>query len=357
MTITAFPLQAAGVTFGQEPYYTLLDHLVSEGVAAGLGVIQNPAGADMSVTVQAGTAYATVTSAGKRLFINSANSNSGPVGTPGADWLATFTTAHATLPRIDRIVATIQDNLVDGGSGQYRGMLKVVAGTATAAADLDNLNGIAAIPDNSVLIRNVLVRAAATTILTADIDTVPIMSTIGGGVIKPRSAGHVGNAAESTAVTSTSYVSLDARDIVEGIVVPTGGILRVSYEALWRGTHATGVTLFGNVALFINGVQIQAMQPTAVPGVVDIAMNAGSTTSSGDSYVRSTPDSSCGIVTGTASAAAGTDASFVTTGMKLDSFEVSLAAGTYEVEVKYKAAAACSVFIKSRKLRVEAIGF
>jgi hypothetical protein len=47
----------------------------------------------------------------------------------------------------------------------------VVGGTATTGADLDNLDGAAAVPDNAVLLANVLVGAAATTITDAEIDT------------------------------------------------------------------------------------------------------------------------------------------------------------------------------------------
>lgn len=191
MTITAFPLQAAGVTFGQEPTYTLLDHLFTAGVASGLSVSQRSAGADMSVDVSAGAAYVPVSSGGKRQFLSSATSNSG-AGTASAEWTATFAGAHGTLPRIDRVVAMVQDNIFDSG-GQYRGMFRVVQGTASSGATLTNLTGAPALPANCVHIRYVLVPAAATAITTANISTeARAQASIGGSTpAVPQALPHV----------------------------------------------------------------------------------------------------------------------------------------------------------------------
>lgn len=269
MTITAFPLQAAGVTFGQEPTYQLLDHLVGTGVVTGLVVAQRAAGANMSVDVSAGAAYVAVTNGGKRMFLNGASSNSGTPGTPGADWSATFTAAHATLPRVDRVVAQVRDNVFDS-STFYDGKLRVVAGTATAGATLANLTGAPAVPAGCEHVAYVLVPAAATTIATANIANAKTGGRIGAGAAKLQGRGVVGiksgatitlaNTAttmHSTAPTWTAYV-----DAGQGTVQydsATGrlkslvdGIFRARFSApfMWTATDATALLLY---RLYIGG--------------------------------------------------------------------------------------------------------
>jgi hypothetical protein len=226
-----FPLQAAGVTFGPDPVYGMLDDLFASGAvgASALAVIQNPAGADLSVSVAAGAAYVAVSNGGKRRVYNDANSNSGRPGAMNAtDWLATFSAPDATNPRVDRVVAIVRDNNVDGGSGAYDTKFKVVAGVPTAGATLVNLSGAAAVPANSILLANVVVRANATSILTADIGSARSLAAIGGGV--PASSG------------VPTGVSLSFR----GTVAPSGyaledgsAISRTTYAALFAAIGTT----------------------------------------------------------------------------------------------------------------------
>lgn len=68
----------------------------------------------------------------------------------------TISTAHATLPRIDMIVLQMTDP--DTFS------VDVVAGTATVGATLANRTGAAALPDDALLLADVLVAAAGTAI-------------------------------------------------------------------------------------------------------------------------------------------------------------------------------------------------
>lgn len=171
-----FPLQKSDVLFGQEPLYRLLDDLANEGVVAAddLKVSQKAAGANLSVDVAAGDGYVLLDTpyGGVRRVRNDAVSNSGVPGSPNSpDWAATFAAPDATNPRIDRVVLQVRDSLIDSG-GAYDAVLKVVGGAATVGATLSNLTGAAAVPANSLLLANVLVAAAATTITDAEIDTV-----------------------------------------------------------------------------------------------------------------------------------------------------------------------------------------
>ena len=61
-------------------------------------------------------------------------------------------------------------------------MFKVVPGTATSGATLSNLTGAAAVPNNSLLLANVLIPATSTSITDANIDTtVRVRASVGGG--------------------------------------------------------------------------------------------------------------------------------------------------------------------------------
>lgn len=171
-----FPLQNPSITFAHLYYYRLLDDLFSAGVtnSADFAVTQKAGGANMSVDVAAGEAIVDFTTpeGGKRLTVMDVLSNSGTPGAPNTpDWLTTFTAANGTNPRVDRVVLTVRDTDLDA-SGARDAVLQVVAGTATAGATLTNLTGAASVPANSLLLANVLIPAGATSITTANIDSV-----------------------------------------------------------------------------------------------------------------------------------------------------------------------------------------
>lgn len=74
-----------------------------------------------------------------------------------ANVTVTASAAHATHPRIDRLVLKVEDADVSGSVTQYS--LVMVPGTATAGATLSNLTGAAALPDNCLMLAYVLVPA------------------------------------------------------------------------------------------------------------------------------------------------------------------------------------------------------
>ena len=80
-----------------------------------------------------------------------------------------ITAAHATLPRIDIVVAKVEDAAYSGANNQWS--LAVVTGTAAASPTAP------AAPNNSITLATVAVAAAATQILNANItDTRPYSS-------------------------------------------------------------------------------------------------------------------------------------------------------------------------------------
>jgi hypothetical protein len=190
-----FPVQDASIEYGADPYLRLLDDLLTKGVRADgeLKVQPYSGGARMSVEVTAGDAYVEFTNpatGGKRRVRNNATSDSGTPGAPTADWLTTFTPADATNPRVDRVVLTVYDTTHDG-SGRRDQKFRVIPGTPTAGATLANLSGAAAVPDNSILLANVLIPAGDTTIDAAQIDTtfdtVRPRAKVGGGELSTSS--------------------------------------------------------------------------------------------------------------------------------------------------------------------------
>lgn len=79
------------------------------------------------------------------------------------------------------MVLTVRDANLDAGS-DYDAKFKVVPGTATSGANLTNLTGAAAVPNNSLLLANVLIPATSTSITNANIDsTVRVRASVGGG--------------------------------------------------------------------------------------------------------------------------------------------------------------------------------
>lgn len=105
------------------------------------------------------------------------------------------TPAHATLPRIDRVVIHVRDHAHDG-SGANDAKVKVLPGTATAGATVENEAGAAAVPSTAMLLAQVVVPAAATTIPNANIrDMRPYAlrdATVGEVVFSAASAADVG---------------------------------------------------------------------------------------------------------------------------------------------------------------------
>ena len=122
--------------------------LLQEGVmdAGSFEVTQKAAGAELSVDVAA--------AAGRGAYVQD-DSGTGLlvfVRPAGTTVNKAISAAHASLPRVDRVVLGLD------------GTATVLAGTATSGATLDNLTGAAAVPSSKLLLADVLVPATDTTI-------------------------------------------------------------------------------------------------------------------------------------------------------------------------------------------------
>lgn len=167
------------------------------------------------------------------------------------------------------------------------------------------------------------------------------LGVTGAGTVVRR--GYTSIATEQT-TTSTSFTDLSTPDTVSNVVVPTGGLLRISYRALWK---LTGATLPGQAAIFIGSNQLKVFAAnqapsTAAASLSQLGVNWGIVLT-GTAVLESSPSNS-------------SDASFVTTGMssRMPTFQV--APGTYDVGIKFLVQDG-TLSVKERLLHVESIGF
>jgi hypothetical protein len=130
--------------------------------ATGWKVTEATAGANMTVLVDANAGIARVD--------GTSVTHQGPyiVAPHSADITLDVATAHATNPRIDMVILQVRDHTHDA-SGSNDARVRILTGTATGGATLDNRTGQAALPPNSIRLADVLVPAADTTISNAQI--------------------------------------------------------------------------------------------------------------------------------------------------------------------------------------------
>lgn len=160
MTLVADWNSSVNVPF-QRMRQQLLDGVLQEGVvgASDLMVVQRGAGANQSVDVGTGFAWVKIdtgTRNGMGHVTNDATAN------------VTVTASNATNPRIDRILLRWNDSSIPTGSGNVP-TLEVLTGTATAGATLTNLTGATAVPNDCLLLADLLIPATSTTISNTQI--------------------------------------------------------------------------------------------------------------------------------------------------------------------------------------------
>jgi hypothetical protein len=143
--------------------------------------------------------------------------------------------------------------------------------------------------------------------------------------------------------SSSSFTTLTTPDIVENIVVPEGGILFIHYQALWKSA-VNGANVFA--APFINGTQLNFGVPGAVPTVQQAQDNKGFWM-----FLYSSCNGG-GLMSegeGTGHSSFGASPLGLT---NLAGVPVIADAGTYDIDIRFKAAGGTSVSVKERKLAV-----
>lgn len=176
---------------------------------------QRAAGANMSVDVAIGKAWIQVDT-GTRNGLGFAYSD--------AIENIAVSASDATLPRLDQLVLQWNDSSIPTGVGGDVPTLRVIAGVPTSGATLDNRNGAAALPADAVRLLDILVPAASTSVVTANIrDRRPWAR---GGYVR-KLGSNAGNYATSS---TASMVSIDATNL-QMRMEASGAPLRVQLRA------------------------------------------------------------------------------------------------------------------------------
>lgn len=135
---------------------------LQEGVVGATDVkpAQRGAGANQSVDIPAGAAWIQIDT-GTRNGISHAYND--------AVANVTVAAADATNPRIDQACLQYNDTAIPAGTGGNLPTFRILTGTATAGATLDNRTGAAALPNDCLRLADILVPAASTSVVTANI--------------------------------------------------------------------------------------------------------------------------------------------------------------------------------------------
>lgn len=181
LTPTTF-LQATGPYTGKQTRFAL-----GAGSPVQTGVFKTHTASPLLVTQQSTAALAVDIAPGGAVFRENQSTGAGIAGTvaaPGvysqlSDSVTSFSTGitagHATLPRIDQIFMAVHDT-TDAGDATNAPEFRVVPGTATSGATLDNRNGAASdasiavtLGQNWIRLADILMPATSTTVLAANI--------------------------------------------------------------------------------------------------------------------------------------------------------------------------------------------
>lgn len=156
--------------------------------------------------------------------------------------------SNSTNPRIDTICATVYDESYGAVADSWT--VQVITGTPTAGATLQNLDGAAAIPVNSLLIAYVLVPANSTSIVSSDLlderisATVSIASSNSGGEVAYVSRAAIGTA--NTYQNGATYTTPKQARYVAYVtfLVPSGGATVAAQVTYTMAANAETATIY-----------------------------------------------------------------------------------------------------------------
>lgn len=223
----------------------------------------------------------------------------------------------------------------------------LVAGANENVNDLNsNLNAITAWANGSV---------DATNITNASItaDKLATALAVSLGISNAANTGRGATVIASTeGRTNTAYGTLATPDQVTGIVVPTNGLLRVTYQATWQesvdGAARAAIFIGANqLKLAASNVAAPAVQEASVQTAINLdnplsTYDRGLSTLGGSGGTAYTGDVTTGQIIGDGAFGGGSCVIFV-------------AAGTYTISIQFKASSG-TVTAKNRRLYVEAWG-
>lgn len=223
-----------------------------EGVV-GAGDLKVSAGAGMTVDVAAGIGFVqgdAVADQGLYRIRNDATKNSAAFDLGG------ITPAHATLPRIDQIICRVYDQTHDG-LGLRKWRLEVLTGTATSGATLDNRTGATALPNSAFRIADILIPAAAVSVIAGNVrDRRPWSRGFYNRILKPGAA--------NLATSSTTYADADATNLKPRVEC-SGNPVRIKLSA--ETIHSVSQGLYA-IAPAIDGVVVDSATASGDPFIL-----------------------------------------------------------------------------------------
>jgi hypothetical protein len=191
-------------------------------------------------------------------------------------------------PRLDLVVLEVLD-LQHVGTGSSVQQIRVITGTPTAAATLDNRNGAPALPASCVLLADILVPNGAATIGTADIrdrrsfpitGVVPPLLTktnmVGLASYLPQTNTNINQAAGQSGYQSAGVAYLPRRiaganrinwRYLQGATAATGSWVIAIYDASGRLIISTGAVAFAGAANSANTISATITATTFEAGV------------------------------------------------------------------------------------------
>jgi hypothetical protein len=242
-SLGAAPLFTQGGT-GAAPGYSAIDRrrADSPGLQAGVmgatdfKVVQRGAGANMSIDV-------TMTAGGSALVQGGWVAGQGLYTVPvhGSTINEVVAAAHATLPRIDSVYLRVYDHQHDF-FGLNRAEIVLFTGTATGGATLDNRSGAIPVTGSVLLLGDVLVPAASSSVITANIRDRRAWAR-GANYFYERVSGDYASAAGALAdIDATNMkrrIECSGAPIVvtlDGAIFPAGGPIAISMRLDIDGT-------------------------------------------------------------------------------------------------------------------------
>lgn len=209
-------------------------------------ITQRAAGANMTVDAAAGYSLVPANDPGNLGLYHLQNDAS--VNVTG------FVGSNASLPRIDSVYVQVNDT-THGGDATDVPTFGIVTGTATAGATLDNRTGAGALPNGALLLADILIPAASSTIVTANIRDRRAWARGAHNVIL---RGATGTDYTTTTVQPT-FLAIDATNLAPRVEC-TGTLVKVGLHGTMfastnifikiyvDGVAGPGVRLFGNNA-------------------------------------------------------------------------------------------------------------
>lgn len=250
MSVELYPCFLQDEEYSAESLRHVIGTLLARGSAIGSIVgglvsstdMQVTAGSGMQVLVATGEAWIPGTSV---------STQGGYLGRVTSSTALAISAASESNPRIETIIAQVQDKSVAGGTDSFS--VSVVVGTATSGATLANKLGAGSVPASSLVLAYVLVPAKAVSIVSGDIENVATRVEIAEGLSKFTTLA-VGRSAvpiSPTTIGTAAVTSFNAIIVtLEGKLGEVAVVGRSSGKSFEIESSVTGSGVFVNWAIY-----------------------------------------------------------------------------------------------------------